>query len=43
MKLQAIGNLKEKFRNAFAVFGAVYAGMFNEIDILEEENWLGIG
>ena len=43
MKIHAIDNLKEKFRNAFAVFGAIYAGMVSEIDILEEENWLGIG
>ena len=43
MKVQTFTGLKEKFRNAFAVFGAVYAGMVSEIDILEEENWLGIG
>ena len=43
MKVQALTSLTEKFRNAFAVFGAVYAGMVSEIDILEEENWLGIG
>ena len=43
MKVQALTSLNEKFRNAFAVFGAVYAGMVSEIDILEEENWLGIG
>ena len=43
MKVQTFTGLKEKFKNAFAVFGAVYAGMVSEIDILEEENWLGIG
>ena len=43
MKVQTVTGLKEKFKNAFAVFGAVYAGMVSEIDILEEENWLGIG
>ena len=43
MKVQTLTGLKQKFKNAFAVFGAVYAGMASDIDILEEENWLGIG
>jgi hypothetical protein len=42
MKLQAI-KLKKTFMNVVAVFGAVYAGLVNEIDVLEEETWLGIG
>jgi len=41
--MKTLTSLKQTVGNAFAIFGAVYAGMAAEIDILEEENWLGIG
>ena len=43
MKMRSMASWKKTFINVFAIYGAAYAGLIGESDILEEETWLGIG